>query len=97
VSSFFCTWISQRVPLPDPGFRNSRVELWLARTTRLLALTDLLFPSRALVALCAVWPPTLSAPPSPPSPPTHRDQLEKGLTHDELWNAAQWEMVRCCC
>ncbi|KIY91279.1 deoxyribodipyrimidine photo-lyase [Monoraphidium neglectum] len=21
------------------------------------------------------------------------DQLEKGLTHDELWNAAQWEMV----
>lgn len=22
-----------------------------------------------------------------------RDQLEKGLTHDELWNAAQWEMV----
>ncbi|KAI8472372.1 MAG: class II photolyase [Monoraphidium minutum] len=22
-----------------------------------------------------------------------RDQLEQGLTHDELWNAAQWEMV----
>ncbi|GBF93049.1 CPD photolyase [Raphidocelis subcapitata] len=22
-----------------------------------------------------------------------RDQLEKGQTHDELWNAAQWEMV----
>jgi hypothetical protein len=23
-----------------------------------------------------------------------RDQLEAGQTHDELWNAAQWEMVR---
>lgn len=23
-----------------------------------------------------------------------REQLERGLTHDPLWNAAQWEMVR---
>jgi hypothetical protein len=24
---------------------------------------------------------------------THREQLERGATHDELWNAAQMEMV----